>query len=147
MADLVTTLDVRDIDAQITLRQTVHDAAYRAERTNQAATERESDEAGDDKPRQTACGDPDGAVEHHRVDIVGNAGLDRQQVVALAIPVGVGELWQLRTASRSRGPVFQVTATGAGFGHDILNQQLALIVLEIPAIDIDVFRVGVHISN
>ena len=41
----------------------------------------------------------------------------------------------------------EVTAAGAGFANDILNQQLALIVFVIPAIDIDVFRIGVHIGN
>jgi hypothetical protein len=38
MADLVTMLNERDLDAQVTLRQTVHNAAYRTERTDQAAT-------------------------------------------------------------------------------------------------------------
>src|SRR5258707_3117001 len=98
MADLVTMLDERDLNAQVTLRQTVHDAAYRTERTNQAATERECGQPRDEQPGQTARGDPDGAVEHHRVDIVGiDAGLDSEQPVALTIPAGIGEIRQFVT--------------------------------------------------
>jgi hypothetical protein len=148
MADLVTTLDERDLNGQITFRQPVHDAANRAKRTNQSATEGECDQSRDDEPRQTAGGDPGGALEHHRVDIVGiHAGLDCQQVFALAIAAGIGELRQLGTARGFRDPVFQETAVGAGLGDDVLNQQLALTVLVVPAIDIDVFRVGVHIGD
>src|SRR5882757_10249496 len=140
MADLVTMLNERDLNAQVTLRQTVHDAAYRTERTNQAATERECDQPRDEQPRKTARGDPDGAVEHDSVDIVGiDACLDCEQLVALAIPAGIGELRQLGTTRRFRHLVFEVTAAAAGFANDVLNQQLALIVFVIPAIDIDVF--------
>src|SRR6266850_3843744 len=148
MADLVTTLNERDLNAQVTLRQTFHDAAYRTERTNQAATESERGQSRDQQPRQTARGDPERALEHHRVDIVGiDACLDREQLVALTIAAGISELRQFGTARRFRHLVFEVTAAAAGFANDILNQQLALIVLVIPAIDIDVFRVGVHIGN
>src|SRR3984957_19454139 len=101
-----------------------------------------------DHPRQSARGDPDGAVEHHRIDIVSiDACLDCEQLVALTIPAGIGELRQLGTTRRFRHLVFEVTAAGAGFANDVLNQQLALIVFVIPAIDIDVFRVGMHIGN
>src|SRR5882762_5787740 len=128
MADLVTMLNERDRNAQVTLRQTVHHAAYRTERTNQAATERECGQSRDQQPRQTARGDPDGAVEHHRVDIVGiDACLDREQLVALTITAGIGELRQFGTTRRFRYLVFEVTAAGASFANDILNQQLALI--------------------
>src|SRR5258705_6918656 len=148
MADLVAMLNERDLNAQVTLRQTVHNAAYRTERTNQAATESECGQSRDEQSRQTARGDPDGAVEHHRVDIVGiDACLDCEQLVALTIPAGIGELRQLGATRRFRHLVMEVTAAGAGFADDILNQQLALIVFVIPAIDIDVFRVGVHIGN
>src|SRR5260370_6174088 len=148
MADLVTMLNERDLNAQVTLRQAVHNAAYRTERTNQAATESECGQSRDQQSRQTARGDPDGAVEHYRVDIVGiDARLDCEQLVALTIPAGIGELRQLRTTRRFRHLVFEETAAGAGFAYDVLNQQLALIVLVIPAIDIDVFRVVVHIGN
>src|ERR1700694_4559782 len=103
MADLVTTLNKRDLDAQVALRQTVHDAAYRTQRTNQAATESECGQSRDQQPRQTARGDPDGAVEHHHVDIVGtNAGLDCEQLVALTIPAGISELRQFGTTRRFR---------------------------------------------
>src|SRR6478735_164592 len=139
MADLVTALDERDVNVQVTLRQTVHDAAYRTERTNQAAAERECGQSRDEQSRQTARDDPDGAVEHHRVDIVGvDPCLDCEQLLALAIPAGIGELWQLGTTRRFRHLVFEETAAAAGFANDVLNQQLALIVLVVPAIDIDV---------
>src|SRR6266576_6866949 len=101
MADLVTMLNKRDLNPQITLRQTAHDAAYRTERTNQAATESECGQTRDEQPRQTARGDPDGAVEHHRVDVVGiDACLDCEQLVALAIPASIGELRQFGTTRR-----------------------------------------------
>ena len=148
MADLVTMLDERDLNAQVALCQTVHDAAYRTERTNQAATESERGQSRDEQPGQTARGDPDGAVEHHRVDIVGiDACLDCEQLLALTIPAGIGELRQLGTTRRFRHLVFEEAAAGAGFANDILNQQLALIVFVVPAIDIDVFRVGMHIGD
>src|SRR5258706_517649 len=68
MADLVAMLNERDLNAQVTLRQTVHNAAYRTERTNQAATESECGQSRDEQSRQTARGDPDGAAEHHRIE-------------------------------------------------------------------------------
>src|SRR6266404_2997396 len=119
MADLVTTLDERDLNAQVTLRQTVHNAAYRTERTNQAATESERGQPRDEQPHQTARGDPDRAVEHHRVDVVGiDACLDCEQLVALTIPAGIGKLRQLGTTRRFRNLVLQVTAAGAGLADD-----------------------------
>ena len=48
MADLVTTLNERDFNAQVTLGQAVHHAAYRTERTNQAATESECGQSRDE---------------------------------------------------------------------------------------------------
>ena len=51
MADLIATLHERDLNAQITLRQTVHNAAYRTERTNQAATESERGQSRDEQSR------------------------------------------------------------------------------------------------
>src|SRR5437660_9600901 len=114
MADLVTMLNERDFNAQVTLRQIVHDAAYRTERTNQTATESECGQSRDEQPRQTARGNPDGALEHHRVDIVGiDACLDCEQLVALTIPAGIGELRQLGAAGRFRHLVFEETAAGA----------------------------------
>src|SRR6202035_2594622 len=108
MADLVTTLNERDFTAQVSLGQTVHDAAYRTERTNQAATESECGQSRDEQPRQTARGDPDGAVEHHRLDIVGiDACLDCEQLVALTIAASIGELRQLGTTRRFRHLVFE----------------------------------------
>src|SRR4029077_16935837 len=116
MADLVTTLDERDLNAQVTLGQTVHNAAYRTERTNQAATESECGQSRDEQSRQTARGDPDGAVEHHRVDIGGiDACLDCEQLVALTIPAGIGELRQFGTTGRFRHLVCEVTAAATGF--------------------------------
>src|SRR5947207_13853307 len=101
MADLVTVRDEWDLNAQIALRQTVHNAAYRTERTNQATTESECGQSRDEQSRQTARGDPDGAVEHHRVDIVGiDACLDCEQLVALTIPAGIGELRPLAPPRR-----------------------------------------------
>ena len=87
MADLVTTLDERDVNVQVALRQTIHHAAYRAERTNQAAAESECGQSRDEQSHQTAGDDPDGAIEHHhRVDIVGiGACLECEQLVAFAI--------------------------------------------------------------
>src|SRR5580692_3454806 len=124
MADLAAMLNERDLNAQVTLRQTVHDAAYRSERTNQAATESECSQPRDQQPRQTARGDPDGALEHHRIDIVGiDAGLDCEQPVALTIPAGIGELRQFGTTRRFRYLVFEVTTAGAGFANDILNHE------------------------
>src|SRR6476646_10534320 len=123
MADLVTALDERDVNVQVTLRQTVHDAAYRTERTNQAAAERECGQSRDEQSRQTARDDPDGAVEHHRVDIVGiDACLDCEQLVALTRTACIGELRQLGTTRRFGYLVFAVPAAGAGFADDILNQ-------------------------
>src|SRR3982074_1000447 len=111
MADLVTTLDERDRNAQVTLRQTFHDAAYRTERTNQPATESEGGHSRDQQPRQTARGNPERALEPHRVDIVGiDACLDGEQLVALTIPAGIGELRQVGATRRLRHLVFEVTA-------------------------------------
>src|SRR5205823_7637449 len=59
MADLVTMLNERDLDVQVTLRQIVHDAAYRSERSNQTATENECRQSRDQQTRQTARGNPD----------------------------------------------------------------------------------------
>src|SRR6266571_2491150 len=116
MADLVAMLNERDLNAQVTLRQTVHNAAYRTERTNQAATESECGQSRDEQSGQTAPGDPDGAVEHHRVNIVGiDACLDCKQLVALTIPASIGKLRQFGTARRLRHLVFEVAAAGAGF--------------------------------
>src|SRR6266568_8156422 len=127
MADLVAMLNERHLNAQVALRQTVHDAAYCTERTNQATTESERGQTRDEQPRQTARGDPDGAVEYHRVDVVGiDACLDCEQLVALAIPASIGELRQLGTTRRFRHLVFEVTAAAAGFANDVLNQQLTL---------------------
>ncbi len=148
MADLVTTLDKRNLDVQVALRQTVHDAAYRIERTNQAATERERGQSRDEQSGQTARDDPDGAVVHHRVDIVGiDACLDCEQLVALAISAGIGEFRQLGTTRRLRHLVFEIAAAAAGLADDVLNQQLAPVVLVVPAIDVDVFRIGVHVGD
>src|SRR5258706_7708449 len=111
MADLVAMLNERDLNAQVTLRQTVHNAAYRTERTNQAATESECGQSRDEQSRQTPRGDPDGAVEHHRVDIVGiDACLDCDQLDALTIPAGVDDLRQLRTTGPFRHQGLEVTA-------------------------------------
>src|SRR5258706_14168357 len=121
MAALVAMLTHRNFNAQVPLRQTVHNAAYRTERTNQAATESECGQSRDEQSRQTARGDPDGAVEHHRVDIVGiDACLDCEQLVALTIPAGIGELRQLGTTGPFRHQGLEVTAAGAGFANDIL---------------------------
>src|ERR1700748_1787911 len=99
MADLVAMLDEWDLGTQVTLGQAIHDAAYRTERTNQAATKRECSQSRDEQSRQSARGDPDGAVAHHGVDIVDvDAGLDREQLVALTKPAGITELRQFRTA-------------------------------------------------
>src|SRR6202035_1126811 len=54
MADLVAMLNERHLNAQVTLRQTVHDAADRTERTNQAATESECGQSRDDQSPPTA---------------------------------------------------------------------------------------------
>src|SRR5258708_37805472 len=106
MADLVTMLDERDLNAQVTLRQTVHNAAYRTERTNQAGTECECGQSRDEQSRQTARGDPDGAVEHHRVDIDGiDACLNCEQLVALTIPAGIDYPRQLAYTGRYRSLV------------------------------------------
>ena len=122
MADLVATLDERDFNAQVALRQAVHNAAYRTKRTNQAATESERCKSRNEQSRQSARGDPDGVVEHHRVDIVGiDACLDCQQLFTLTIPAGIGELRQLGTTRRFRYLVFEVTAASTGFADDVLN--------------------------
>src|ERR1700722_12516473 len=127
MADLVTILDERDLDVQVPLRQTVHDAADRTERPNQAATENECGQSREEQSRQTASHDPERALEHHRVNIIGiDACLDGEQFVALTKPAGIGELWQLWPTRRFRHLVFEETAAHAGFANDILNQQLAL---------------------
>src|SRR6266849_7057634 len=103
MADLVTMLDERDLNARVALRQTVHNAAYCTERTNQAATESECGQSRDEQSRQSARRDPGGAVEHHRVHIVGiDACLDCEQLIALSITAGIGELRQLGTTCRCR---------------------------------------------
>src|SRR4029077_8769439 len=101
MADLVTPIDERDLNAQVTLRQAVHNAAYRTERTNKAATESDCGQSRDEQSRQSAGGDPDGAVEPPRGDIVGiNACLDCEQLFAFSIPAGIGELRQLGATRR-----------------------------------------------
>ena len=46
-----------------------------------------------------------------------------------------------------RHPIFEKAAAAAGLADDILNQQLALLVLVVPAIDIDVFRIGMNIGD
>src|ERR1700744_4402893 len=103
MADLVTMPNERDLTAQVTLRQTVHDAADRAERTDQAATESECGQSRDEQSRQSARRDPDGAVKNHRIDIVSiDARLDCEQLVALAVAAGISELRQLGTTGRFR---------------------------------------------
>src|SRR5260370_38453941 len=72
---------------------------------------------------------------------------DCEQLVALTIPAGIGELRQLGATRRFGHLVMEVTTAGAGFADDILNQQLALIVFVIPGFDIDVFRAGVNIRK
>src|SRR3981189_1608971 len=74
--------------------------------------------------RETRPGQPEPRPEPHRVDIVGiDACLDCEQLVALTIPAGISELRQFGTTRRLRHLVFEVTAAGAGFADDILNQQ------------------------
>src|SRR5215472_10894641 len=141
-------LDEWDRNAHVALRQTIHDTAYRAKWTNQTATQSERYQSREQQSPKSAHGDPDRVVVHRRVDIVGiDACLDCQQLVSLAIPAGIGELWQFGTTRRFRDLVFEITAAGTGLANDVLYQQLAVVVLVIPAIDVDVFRVGVHIGN
>jgi len=39
------------------------------------------------------------------------------------------------------------SSAGAGFANDVLDHQLAIMVLVIPAVDIDVFRVGMNVGH
>src|SRR5262249_39686895 len=133
VADLVAALDKRHLDVQISLRQAVHGATDRIERTNQAAAEREGSKPRDQQSRQTAHGDPGGALEHDRVDIVHiDAGLDREQLFAFAIAAGIGKFWLFGTTRCFRHLVFEITAPATGLANDTLNQELALIVLVVP---------------
>src|ERR1700733_6732181 len=123
MADLVAALDERNLNAQVTLRQAIHDAAYRIKRANKAATENDGGQSRDEQSSQSACSDPDSTVEHHRIDIVGiHSGLDCEQLFALTIAAGIGELRQLGATGRFRHSVLEVTAAGASLANDVLNQ-------------------------
>src|ERR1700759_2073323 len=104
-------LDERDLNAQVALRQAVHDATYRTERTNKAATESNRSESCDEQPRQSPGGDPDGAGEQEPGNTLGmDPGRDREQLSASSIPAGIGELPQFGRTRRFRPLVFEVTA-------------------------------------
>src|SRR4029077_10370700 len=134
------------LDVQVTLRQMLHGVANSVERTNEASAKGECRYCRDEQSTQTPDGDPDRLGEHNRLDIVGvDARLDCEQLFALAIAAGVGEL-RLGTTCCLRYLVLEKSSAGAGFANDVLDHQLAIMVPVIPAVDIDVFRVGMHVG-
>ncbi len=147
-ADLVGPVDEGNLDRKIALGQFVHRRAGPVEGTDQAAAEPKCDEARERQAGQPADPGPDHPAEDHRVDIVDiGAGLKRQQLVARAKRPDIGNLAEFSATGGAGREIFDKAAAGARRPHDILDQELAALVLELPAVDVDVFGIGMHVGD
>ena len=91
---------------------------------------------------------PDHPPKDHGVDIVDiGARLKRQKLVARAKGPDIGDLAKFGATGRPGRQIFDKAAAGARGPHDVLDQQLAALVLELPAVDVDVFGIGMHIGD
>ena len=148
LADLILVIDERDIEIQMALAQLAHDVAGLCERCDQTTPEPERDQGRDDQAAKTAEADPQRALIHDGVDVIDiDAGLDRQQLVAGAVRSDIRELAKLGAAAGARRQIFDEAAAGARGAHDVLDQELAGRILELPAVDVDVFRIAVNIGD
>ena len=147
-ADLVGLVDERNVDRKIALGQFVHDRAGSVERADQAAAKPECRECRDRQPGQPADPGPDHPAKHHGVDIVDiGARLKRQKLVAGAKGPDIGNLAEFGATGRPGRQILDKAAAGARRPHDVLDQELAALVLELPAVDVDVFGIGMHVGD
>ncbi len=147
-ADLVGLVDERDVDRKIALGQFVHGRAGSVEGPDQAAAKPERRECRDRQPAQPGDPGPDHPAKDHGVDIVDiGARLKRQKLVARAKGPDIGDLAKFGAAGRPGCHILDKAAAGARRPHDVLDQQLAALVLEIPAVDVDVFGIGMHVGD
>ena len=147
-ADLVGLVDERNVDRKIALDQFVHHRAGSVERAHHAAAKPEGCECRDGQPDQPGDPGPDHPAKDHGVDIVDiGARLKRESLVARAKGPDIGELAKFGATGRPRRQIFDKATPGARRPHDVLDQQLAALVLEVPAVDVDVFGIGMDVSD
>ena len=147
-ADLVGLVDERNVDRKIALGQFVHRRAGSVEGADQAAAKPERRECRDRQSGQAGDPGPDHPAKHHGVDIVDiGARLKRQKLVARAKGPDIGDLAKFGATGRPGRQIFDKATAGARRPHDVLDQQLAALVLELPAVDVDVFGIGMHVGD
>ena len=116
--------------------------------TDQAAAKPERRECRDGQPGQPGDPGPDHPAKDHGVDIVDiGARLKRQKLVARAKGPDIGDLAKFGATGRPGCQILDKAAAGARRPHDVLDQQLAALVLEVPAVDVDVFGIGMHVGD
>ena len=147
-ADLVGLVDERNVDRKIALGQFVHGRAGSVEGADQAAAKPERRECRDGQPGQSGDPGPDHPAKDHGVDIVDiGARLKRQKLVARAKGPDIRDLAKFCATGRPRCQIFDKATAGARRPHDVLDQQLAALVLEVPAVDVDVFGIGMDVGD
>jgi len=147
-ADFIGPVDERNVDREVALRQFVHCHAGSLERDDQAAAKPERNETGDCKPAQPGYPGPKHPAKNHSVDVVDvGARLKRQHFVSRTKGADIGEFSEFGATGRPGRQIFDKAAAGACGPHDVLDQELAGAVLELPAVDVDVFGIGMHVSD
>ena len=87
-------------------------------------------------------------MQGNRVDIVDiGAGLDRKLLVPASVGADIGQFAKFLAARGAGREIFIEAASRAGRSHDVLNQQPALAILELPSIHVHVFGIAVHIGD
>src|SRR5437868_6156558 len=71
----------------------------------------------------------------------------RESLVARAKGPEIGALAKFGATGRPGRQILDKAAAGARRPHDVLDQQLAALVREVPAVDVDVFGIGMHIGD
>ena len=146
--DFIGPVDKGNVDGQVALGQFVHCHAGSLERTDQAAAKPERNDSRDCKPAQPGYPGPKHPAKDHRIDVVNiGARLKRQQFVAGTKGADIREFPEFGAAGRPGSQIFDKAAAGARGPHDVLDQELAGAVLELPAIDVDVFGIGMHVRD
>ena len=147
-ADFIGPVDKGNVDGEVALGQFVHCRAGSLERNDQAAAKPERNESRDCKPGQPGYPGPEHPAKDHGIDVIDiYAGLKRQQFVSGTKGSDIREFSEFGAAGRPGSQIFDKAAAGARGPHDVLDQELAGAVLELPAIDVDVFGIGMHVSD
>jgi hypothetical protein len=147
-ANLVGPVDERNVDRKVALGQLVHRRAGFVEGADQAAAKPERSERRDGQSGQPCDPGPDHPAKDHGVDIVDiGSRLKRQKLVARTKRPDIGNFAEFGATGGAGREIFDKAAAGARGPHDVLDQQLAALVLELPAVDVDVFGIGMHVSD